>query len=144
MIGQLYYYILKHRLHIQHFTWNFLIYTTIVLNLGWLNLVTKNEDSVNKRYEKIKNNLFRQYLQHGTPELKFKYKQYRNNLNRMLRIAEREHYDVLFSNYKGNLKKSWILLKEVINRNKTRDCSSKFLLNDECISDKLKIAIDHI
>ena len=58
----------------------------------------------------------------------------------MLRIAEREHYDVLFSNYKGNLKKSWILLNEVINRNKTRDCSSTFLLNGECITDKLKIA----
>ena len=56
----------------------------------------------------------------------------------MLRIAERERYE--FSNYKGNLKKSWILLKEVINRNKTRDCSSKFLLNGECITDKLKIA----
>ena len=68
MIGQLYYYILKHRLPIQHFTWNFLIYTTIVLNLGRLNLVTKKKDSVNKRYEKIKNNLFGQYLQYGTPE----------------------------------------------------------------------------
>ena len=93
-----------------------------------------------KNLLKIKNNLFRQYRQRGTPELEFKYKQYRNNLNRMLRIAEREHYDVLFSNYKGNLKKSWILLKEVINRNKTRDCSSKFLLNGECITDKSKIA----
>ena len=93
-----------------------------------------------KKSIKIKNNLFGQYRQHGTPELEFKYKQYRNNLNRMLRIAEREHYDVLFLNYKGNLKKSWILLKEVINRNKTRDCSSKFLFNGECITDKLKIA----
>ena len=51
-----------------------------------------------------------------------------------------KHYDVLFSNYKRNLKKSWILLNEVINRNKTRDCSSKLLLNGECITDKLKIA----
>ena len=41
---------------------------------------------------------------------------------------------------KGIWKKSWILLKEVINRNKTRDCSSKFLLNGECITDKSKIA----
>ena len=93
-----------------------------------------------KKSIKIKNNLFRQYRQHGTPELEFKYKQCRNNLNRMLRIAEREHYDVWLSNYKGNLKKSWILFKEVINRNTTRDCSSKFLLNGECITDKLKIA----
>ena len=121
IIGQLYYYILKHRLHIHNFTNNFLIYTTIVFQLGRLNLVTKNRKTWLtqgvKKSIKIKNKLFRQYRRHGTPELEFKYKQYRNNLNRMLRMAEREHYDVLFSNYKGNLKKSWILLKEVINRN---------------------------
>ena len=109
------------------------------VKLGYKNRKTWLTQGMKKSI-KIKNNLFRQYRQHGTPELEFKYKQYRNNLNRMLRIAEREHYDVLFSNYKGNLKKSWILLKEVINRNKTRDCSSKFLLNGECITDKLKIA----
>ena len=31
-------------------------------------------------------------------------------------------------------------MKEVINKNKTRNCSSKFQLNDACITDKTKIA----
>ena len=37
-------------------------------------------------------------------------------------------------------KKIWILVKEVINKNKTRNCSSKFQLNGACITDKTKIA----
>ena len=62
----------------------------------------------------------------------------------MLRIAEREHYDVLFSNYKGNLKKSWILLKEVINRNKLETALLNFNLTASALLTNQKQQTDLI
>ena len=49
---------------------------------------------------------------------KNKYVKYRNKLNHSLRIAERKHYNNLLEEHKGNMKKSWKIIKSVINKNK--------------------------
>ena len=89
---------------------------------------------------RIKNRMYRLCKKHNSPEMEQRYKQYRNNLHALLKTAERDHYDLLLNKYKSNLKKSWTIIKEVINKNRTVKSSSKFLINDKCVSDKATIA----
>lgn len=65
---------------------------------------------------------------------------YRNKLHQILRRAEREHYDSLLRQYKCNLRKSWSIMKEVINRKKSVYLSDKFTVNGEITTDKKVIA----
>ena len=58
----------------------------------------------------------------------------------MLTAAERSHYETLFNETKDNLKKSWRILKQVINKKKDTSSCSKFLVNQETITYKNKIA----
>ena len=75
----------------------------------------------------------------GSIEHESVYKQYRNNLNKLLTAAERSHYGTLFNESKDNLKKSWRILKQVINKKKDTSSFSKFLVNQETATDKNKI-----
>ena len=67
------------------------------------------------------------------------YKQYRNKLNKLLFEAEKEHYETLLNENKNNLKKSWRILKDVINKKKVSSSCSKFTVNGENTTDKMKI-----
>jgi len=89
---------------------------------------------------KLKNRLFLKSKRTPTPSNIMKYKDYRNELNRLLRIAEREHYDKLLNENKSNLKKSWSIIKSVINKNKTKKMQSHFVINDQNISNSKIIA----
>ena len=63
------------------------------------------------------------------------YKRYRNKLNQLLRSAERKHYHDLLNEYKSNIKKSWQVIKSIINKRKYTPISNKFKDNDKIISD---------
>ena len=89
---------------------------------------------------KTKNKLYRRYKKTGNAEHESIYKQYRNNLNRLLITAEKIHYETLFNDNKDDLKKSWRILKQVINKRKYSSSCSKFLVNQETTTDKNKIA----
>ena len=89
---------------------------------------------------KTKNKLYRQCKKTGNIEHESVYKQYRNNLNKLLIEAERSHYETLFNENKSNLKKSWRILKQVINKKKDTSSCSKFQVNQEITTDKTKIA----
>ena len=69
-----------------------------------------------------------------------KYKEYRNKLHSILRRAERDYYDQLLTFNKNNLAKSWKILKEVINKNNNVTMSNKFNINNEVVTDNLRIA----
>ena len=88
---------------------------------------------------KLKNKMYRKSLKSKNPELESNYKKYRNRLNKLLHIAEREHYNQLILNTKNNLKKSWQILKEIINKKKSSGCSSRFLVNNKIITNKIDI-----
>jgi hypothetical protein len=48
-----------------------------------------------------------------------------------------------FTQYKGNMRKTWQIVKTVINKHKAkRVVSNKFVLNDKTVTDEKKIA-DH-
>ena len=62
------------------------------------------------------------------------YKRYRNELNQLLRIAERKHYHDLLDEYKSNIKKSWRVPKSITNKRKYTPISKKFKANDKIIT----------
>ena len=68
-----------------------------------------------------------------------KYKVYKTKLNGLLRKSEREHYATLFEENKHNLKNSWSLLKEIINKKHECITQTKFIVNKVVTSDKKQI-----
>ena len=69
-----------------------------------------------------------------------KYKVYKCKLNGLLRKSEREHYATFFEENKHNLKKSWSLLKEIINKKHERITQTKFIVNKVVTSEKKQIS----
>ena len=57
-----------------------------------------------------------------------------------MKRCEKDYYDKRFAMYKNNLRKSWALIKELINKKKVRDTFNTFVINEELTSDKVKIA----
>ena len=71
------------------------------------------------------------------------YKLYKNKLNKLLSIVERNHYSKILSDNRKNLKKSWKIIKEVINKsNTTPTAISKFNINDKDVTNPKEIS-DH-
>ena len=64
-----------------------------------------------------------------------KYKIYRNKLNHLLRYVERRHYDSILQLNKHNLRKTWMIIKEVINKKKHENVNTKFNINGSAVSD---------
>ena len=58
----------------------------------------------------------------------------------MLTKAEREHYSKLMEEHKNNLKKSWTIIKEVINKNKSKSNCSRFRVNNKITTNKSEIS----
>ena len=78
---------------------------------------------------KYKNKLYYRQKKSNNPELTEIYKKYKNRLNGLLLQAEKSHYDKLFKENQNNLKFSWKLLKEIINRKKATTNNSRFIIN---------------
>jgi Txe/YoeB family toxin of Txe-Axe toxin-antitoxin module len=89
-----------------------------------------------KKSIKIKNNLYVKQLKYGSIEFKEKYKKFRNKLNHLLRIAEKKHISDLLEKYKFNMKKTWGVMKDVINKNNKPTNCTVFKQNDKLINDK--------
>ena len=88
-----------------------------------------------KQSIKLKNKLYFKSKKYSTSVNVHNYKVYINKLNSLLRKTERDHYEVLFTQNKNNLKKSWSIVKEVINKKKNTLMSNKFVINNSTISD---------
>ena len=58
------------------------------------------------------------------------YKSYRNKLNHIVKVAEKQHYSELLNNCQDNIKKSWQIIKGIVNRNKSNQLRTKFKLNN--------------
>ena len=93
-----------------------------------------------KKSIEIKNCLFKRYKKYENIELGKKYRENRNKLNGLWRIAEKDHYATLLDMNKSNLRNSWRILKEVINKKKGSTVSSKFIVNNSAITDKKSVA----
>ena len=69
-----------------------------------------------------------------------KYKTYRNRLNYLIRAAERQYYQDQISKHKSNLKKSWQIIKTIINKSKNRHSASEFKCNGKTITNGRQIS----
>ena len=101
--------------------------------MPWLTVALKNSI-------KNKNKLYVKYIKHKTIFNEKAYKDYKRILNNTMKKAERDHYDVLFRINKDNLKKTWAIIKEVINKTKTKTTVNKFLINNKVIRNTEEIA----
>lgn len=79
---------------------------------------------------------------HPTAFNKTQYHHYKSLLNKIMRISERNHYQLALESNRTNLKKSWQILKEVIGRNSKKIINTKFTFGEtetadsEIISEK--------
>lgn len=69
---------------------------------------------------KTKNKLYKNFILIPSALNERKYKTYRNKLNHKLQKAERQHYSDLLIANKNNLKRTWQIMKDIVNKNKTR------------------------
>ena len=89
----------------------------------------------------IKNKLYRKLITIGSSYYECQYKMYRNKLNSLLKCAEKQYIADLLESNKSNLKKTWNIMKHIVNRKKTQKLQEKFKMSDNTItSDKTVIA----
>ena len=80
---------------------------------------------------KKKNKLYVKNKRYPTTNTELIYKRYKKYLNSILYKAEQSHYENLFNSYKSNMKKSWELIVEIINRKSSKKTSKgKFTSSD--------------
>ena len=90
---------------------------------------------------KQKNKLYYKSIKCKTAYNEIMYTTYRNELKHILLKAEKDHYASLLESYKSNMKKTWGILKETINKNKVRKIQEQFKLSDGSVtSNKLIIS----
>jgi hypothetical protein len=101
--------------------------------LPWLTTGLKNS---------IKKKNYMYYIFKKTPndDNLLLYKQYRNKLNHLLRSSERQYYDNLLKSNKHNMKKTWNVLKEIINKKSVSPIQDCFIVNNKEIKDPILIA----
>ena len=93
----------------------------------WLTEGLKNStDRKNKLY-------FRKQKTHN-PEHERIYKKYRNKLNKLIHLAEQHYYEARLEENKNNLKRSWLILKEILNNRRNALPCSRFKMNNKTIT----------
>ena len=75
--------------------------------------------SAMKKSIHTKNLLYVKSLKFPSDHNTFTYKQYKNKLNYLLRKLERDHIQNLLTLHKNNMKKTWKILKDIINKNRS-------------------------
>ena len=67
---------------------------------------------------------------------KYTYTQYKNKLTTILRKKEKDYYKLLLEANKNNLKKTWSIIRSVINNCKPSKLNESFIYNGSAITDK--------
>ena len=109
------------------------------IKFGYKNRKSWLSDGVKKAIAH-KNKLYFRFRKSPTLENQTIYKAYRNKLNSLIRRLDIEHYKNLIEMNKNNIRKSWQVIKEIINKNRTSKQQTAFKVNDRLTEDKQKIA----
>jgi hypothetical protein len=102
----------------------------------WLSMGLKNSI-------KLKNKLYVQYKKCSSVYNETKYKNYRNKINKLIKIAEKKYYEDKLESNKCNMRKSWNIIKEFIGTKKSAKIQSKFKLSNGEITTDKKIICDN-
>ena len=89
---------------------------------------------------KEKNKLHSKFKKYPTWRNEITYKKSRNILTHLLKQEEKTYYQNILNENKDNLRKTWSIIKGVINRSRKTKLNSKFLINDSISSDKAEIS----
>ena len=89
---------------------------------------------------KHKNKLYRISMKYDTSFNKITYTQYKNKLTTILRKTEKDYYKCLLETNKNNLKKTWSIIRSVINNCKPSKLNESFLYNNSIITDKNEVS----
>ncbi|PFX11479.1 hypothetical protein AWC38_SpisGene24772, partial [Stylophora pistillata] len=93
-------------------------------------------ESVNK-----KNRLYKKLVISPSTSSETKYKAYKNKLTRLIRIAKKKYYDSKFENGRNDLKTTWKLLNEIINKRKSMSSlPTSFKSEGRTLTDLMEIA----
>ena len=86
--------------------------------------------------------MYKKFLKSPSPLKESSYKRYKNKLNHYLRLAKRSYYEVKLKTLKNNIKGTWNILNQIINRTKRPNkLPSTFVdSNEQDISDPCLIA----
>ena len=101
------------------------IYFSYILEPQDSTIENSIEDSI-----RMKNKLYRKYLKVKSVANEMNYKSYRNKFNHKVKVAEKQYYSELLNNCQDNIKKSWQIIKGIVNRNKSNQLQTKFKLNN--------------
>ena len=58
-------------------------------------------------------------------------------------MAEKKHYHDLIKSHKGDMKKSWAIIKNIINKHKKPRCQSKFKMSNGSVTDNKQIIYEN-
>ena len=96
------------------------------------------KDSV--KLSKRKNKLYRKNLKVKSCYNEMKYKTYRNKLRHILLKQENNYYAELLQANRSNMKKTWSILKYLVNKGIKKQIQAQFEMNDGSVTnDKIKI-----
>ena len=93
-----------------------------------------------KKSIKYKNKLYRRQLKFQTSYNRKMYTTYNNKLKSIIKKLEKEYYQNNLKKYEHNIKKTWIIIKEVLNKHKTSKINDTFKHKNMITTDKDTIA----
>ena len=84
---------------------------------------------------KIKNKLYKCFIKVPIAYNETKYKSYRNKLTHLLVKTEKQHFTDLLAANQNNMKKTWQIMKNIVNRKKSERIQCKFKIDDQSTTD---------
>ena len=75
----------------------------------------------------------------STTQILIEYRKYKAKLKSILKSAEKKHFQEIFMKYKGNLHRTWSVIKQLNNRNKEMKVNNKFIHNGKTITNENQI-----
>ena len=86
------------------------------------------------------NNFYKISMKHPTAHNVTVYKNYRNMVNSLLKLEEKKYFQSMIIANKHNLRKTWMIIKQVINQSKSTKSAGEFIYNDKTTNDRSVIA----
>ena len=80
------------------------------------------------------------YTKNRSTYLGIQYNEYKRITQRIIRTAEKEYYEKLFTESTNNIVKSWKIIRDVINKRNNVTKTASFLINEHDITDQETIA----
>lgn len=92
---------------------------------------------------KKKNNLYKLFLKLKTKEAEDRYKQYKNRLTAVMRMAKKLYYKKLFLDNKCNIKRTWEILNSIIKQGSKKDTHPDYFIDSNCESDNMNRIVNN-